>query len=148
VKEKPHPWYKRYPSDVLASTLELNAAEKGAYTVLLDLMYARQGPLPDDVHFLTKAIGCSPQAWRKIRAHLFETGKITLTDEGLLANHRVMRELAAVERSHRQGPKSAKDLEKIRESSPKDSQKIRKRFAKDSPVFEGIGAKNNDLVKK
>ena len=38
------PWYKRYPADFIAGTLQLSLDEKDAYSVVIDLLYDRGAP--------------------------------------------------------------------------------------------------------
>lgn len=78
------PWYKRYPDQFIAGTLDLTCEEKGAYSVLIDLVYARNGPVPDDPKWLCKIIGCHGHTWRSIRRKLLDKGKICIAENGLI----------------------------------------------------------------
>lgn len=91
---KGRPWYKRYPADILHGTMALNVAEKGAYNVVLDLMYDRGGPIPDDAKWLSRQCGCSMQHWRTLRASLIDLGKLSITPDGRLSNGRAVVEIA------------------------------------------------------
>lgn len=90
---KGRPWYRRYPDDFINGTLQLSLEQKGAYSVCLDLMYQRGGPIPDDPRWLARVCGCSVQLWKKIRAALIELGKLNLTEDGKLMNGRVSYEM-------------------------------------------------------
>lgn len=86
------PWYKRYPSDFLAGTMELSCEEKGAYTVVLDLMYDRGGPIPDDAQWIARVCNCSTRRWKLMRSRLIKLGKLSV-DGNLLNNKRVLSEI-------------------------------------------------------
>lgn len=81
------PWYKRFPSDFIAGTMNLTLEQKGAYSMVLDLIYDRGGPIPDDSQWIARVCGCSTRKWNKIRADLIEHGKIHVTN-GLISNFR------------------------------------------------------------
>lgn len=80
------PWYKRFPDQFLAGTMDLTCEEKGAYSVLIDLTYARNRPIPEDYKWLSKMFGCyRPSHAKRLvealvkRGHLVvETGSISL----------------------------------------------------------------------
>jgi len=86
------PWYKRYPSDFITGTLGMSLEEKGAYSILLDLIYDRGRPIPDDARYLAGVCGCSVRKWNTIRERLIETGKITCRD-GVISNSRAEKEI-------------------------------------------------------
>lgn len=75
-----HPWYRRYGSDFIAGTMGLTLEEKGAYSLVLDLIYDRGGPIPDDPRYIAGVCGCSIRKWNAIRERLIEAGKITLAE--------------------------------------------------------------------
>lgn len=81
------PWYKRFPADFIAATLSLSLEEKGAYSIVLDLLYDRGARLPDDPRWIARVCGCSTRRWNQIRAKLIEDGKLVVID-GTLTNHR------------------------------------------------------------
>jgi uncharacterized protein YdaU (DUF1376 family) len=92
------PWYKRYPSDFIAGTIGLSLEEKGAYSICLDLIYDRGGPIPDDARWIAGVCGCSVRKWVALRAALISTGKL-LADDGHLTNNRARREISALDRA-------------------------------------------------
>ena len=47
-------WYKRDPDAFFAATRTLTLEERGAYNDLLDLLYARDGEIPDKDHFMSR----------------------------------------------------------------------------------------------
>lgn len=87
-----NPWYRRYPADFINGTFGMTLEEKGAYSLILDLIYARGGPLPDDARSIAGACGCSVRKWTAIRDRLISLGKITVRD-GLISNSRADLEL-------------------------------------------------------
>jgi hypothetical protein len=46
------PWHARNHQDALDGMLMLTLEERGAYNTILDLIYSRQGPIPDDARWL------------------------------------------------------------------------------------------------
>jgi uncharacterized protein YdaU (DUF1376 family) len=91
-------WHTRYHQDALDGMLMLTLEERGAYNTCLDLIYARQGPIPDDERWLAGWMGCSVKKWRLVRATLLVKGKIAPTEHGgvaCLMNERAALELAS-----------------------------------------------------
>ena len=86
------PWYKRYGADFVHGSLGLTLEEKGAYSLCLDLIYDRGGPIPDDARWLAGVCGCSLRKWKAIRARLIAIGKLAAVD-GQLTNGRTDKEL-------------------------------------------------------
>ena len=84
-------WYKRDPSAYLAGTRELTLEERAIYGDILELLYARDGDLPDDL--VPKVCGIRPQMWRRIKAALIAKGKIAVKTDGKLTQNRVETEL-------------------------------------------------------
>ena len=60
---------------------------KGAYSILLDLIYIRDGKLPDDPHFICGHLGCSVRKWNVLRGELIDAGKIVASG-GFITNKR------------------------------------------------------------
>lgn len=85
-------WYKRFSGDFISSTALLTFEQKGAYSLLLDLMYLRGESIPDQPQEISKIIGVSVRKWKGLRADLIAAGKI-YEKEGNLNNDRVSREL-------------------------------------------------------
>ena len=123
------PWYKRYPSDFVSGTFRLTAEEKGVYAVLLDLMYDRGTPIPDDAQELGRVCGCSTRRFKQVRDKLASEGKITLKD-GCISNNRFEKQVKKEEIEHR----------KLSENAAKSHLKRRENEVEES--------KNNDLEKK
>jgi uncharacterized protein YdaU (DUF1376 family) len=85
-----------YPSDWLAGTRGMTAAEMGVYITLIAMMYERAGPVDGkDNAKLARLCGTSASALRGILDRLISDGKITETD-GFLFNRRAELEIKNV----------------------------------------------------
>jgi uncharacterized protein YdaU (DUF1376 family) len=93
-------WYKRCGADFIHGTMMLTLEEKGAYSLCLDLIYDRGGPIPDDARWLSGVCGVSMRKWSALRDRLVSLGKLTASD-GLLSNLRADFELVSAELSSR-----------------------------------------------
>ncbi|TCD00714.1 DUF1376 domain-containing protein [Erythrobacteraceae bacterium CFH 75059] len=117
-------WHKRYHSDALAGMLTLTLEERGAYQTILDLIYDRGGPVPDNERLLSGYMGCSIRKWRTLRASLIAAGKLALID-GYLTNFRAEKEIENALKTARKhaengakgGRKSAENREKSNENN-------------------------------
>ena len=72
------PWYKRYPSDFIQGTVGLSLEEKGAYSLILDLIYDKGAPIVDDARYLAGICNVSLRKWAAIRERLIFAKKITV----------------------------------------------------------------------
>ena len=88
------PWYKRFGSDFVFGTMGLTLEQRGAYSIIIDLIHDRGQPIPDDARFMSGILGVSMRKWRSIRDVLIEAGKIYEAD-GFLSNERCDRDLAS-----------------------------------------------------
>lgn len=86
------PYYKAYPADFLRGTVGMGLEEKGAYRILLDLIYQQGGELADDPHYISGNLGCSVRKWKTIREKLISRGKI-VAENGIISNFRARKEL-------------------------------------------------------
>ena len=93
-------WYKRCGADFIHGTMMLSLEEKGAYSLCLDLIYDRGGPIPDDARWLSGVCGVSLRKWGVLRERLVSLGKLTAAD-GLLSNSRANLELVSAEKHTR-----------------------------------------------
>lgn len=76
------PFFQFYPSDWLAGTRGLTAAETGIYITLIAMMYEREAPLSMDNARLARLCGSTASAFEKAVSSLIEQGKIINTDGG------------------------------------------------------------------
>lgn len=139
------PWYRRYPGDFIGGTLQLTLEEKGAYSIALDLMYQRGGPIPDDPQWIARVCGCPVQRWKKIRARLIEVGKLNLTDDGRLANGRATYEMQRDR--NRSAVQSARGRKGGRPPTAENLQKTSKLFESFLPDFPTEGNEIKGLEK-
>lgn len=86
------PWHARYHSDALAGYMPLTLELRGAYTTLLDLMYDRWEPLPDNERLMAGYLGVSVRKWRAVRRALLDAGKIHVTEDRRISNRRFEKE--------------------------------------------------------
>jgi len=73
-------WYKRDPEKALNGMMGLSLDERGAYNTVLDLIYHRDGKLPDDDRFLAGYMGVDVRVWRRIKARLIGLEKLSVID--------------------------------------------------------------------
>ncbi len=81
------PYYKRFPRDFLDGTIGMTLEEKGAYGIVLDLIYMRDGSLEDDHRYIAGHLGCSVRCWISVRDRLISRGKLKL-ENGIISNSR------------------------------------------------------------
>jgi uncharacterized protein YdaU (DUF1376 family) len=118
------PWYRRFPDNFIAGTVGLTLEEKGAYSLVLDLMYVRGGPVPDEPRYIAGVCNCSVRKWNAIRQRLLDLGKIQVVD-GYLTNHRAEEEIEiagkisreASENGAKGGIKSAEIRAKVKKNN-------------------------------
>lgn len=109
------PYYQRYPRDFFEGTAGMDLEVKGAYGLLLDLIYLQGGRLIDDPRFIAGHLGCSVKKWNALRAAILKTGKVFVTD-GYLGNDKADKLLDATksyqskQREKRLGKSKNKDL--------------------------------------
>jgi uncharacterized protein YdaU (DUF1376 family) len=118
------PWYRRFPDNFIAGTVGLSLEEKGAYSLLLDLMYVRGGPVPDEPRYIAGVCNCSVRKWNAIRQRLIDLGKIAVVG-GCLTNHRAEEELETARKISREasenGAKGGNKSAEKRAASSKDN---------------------------
>lgn len=96
------PWYRRFPDNFLGGINGMTLEEKGAYGVVIDMIYQRGGPIADEPRYIAGICNCSVRKWNAIRARLIELGKLVVID-GHLMNERAGIEIekaAKVAREH------------------------------------------------
>ena len=80
-------WYKRDPDAALAGMAMLTLEECGAYNLVLDLIYSREGNLKDDDAEMSRLLRCDIRVWRRIRRRLIDLEKVYLQG-GIIRNRR------------------------------------------------------------
>jgi uncharacterized protein YdaU (DUF1376 family) len=73
-------YYRRYPDAALAGMVMLTLEETGAYNIIIDMLYSRDGRLPDDDSMLCTALHCHGNKWHALKRRLIAKGKIWLAD--------------------------------------------------------------------
>ncbi|MFE3836904.1 DUF1376 domain-containing protein [Pseudogemmobacter sonorensis] len=96
------PYYPRYTRNFLDATTGWSLELKGAYSIILDLIYLHDGDLPDDPHFIAGNLGCSVRKWNQIRADLIARKKLILRlsqdNLGIISNKRADKEAEKLRR--------------------------------------------------
>lgn len=111
------PYYKAYPRDFIEGTIGMPFELKGAYRLVLDLIYMQGGNLPDDARYISGLLGCTVRKWNSLRDQLVEMDKIQVNGE-CLTNYRAVIELETLaklqdkQRENGSQPKKNKDLAK------------------------------------
>jgi uncharacterized protein YdaU (DUF1376 family) len=80
-------WHKRDHNAALRGMMALTLEERGAYTTLLDLIYAHDGEIADNETEIVAWLRVDLRRWRRIRAMLLSVGKLYVRD-GYLRNER------------------------------------------------------------
>ena len=81
------PYYKAYPRDFIEGTIGMDFELKGAYRLVLDLIYMQGGQLADDARYISGLLGCTLKKWNSLRSKLIEMGK---TEDDVMA---ILREI-------------------------------------------------------
>lgn len=87
-------WYKRDPAAALNGMMELDLQERGAYNTVLDLIYSRDGNLPDDDRFIAGWLRVDVRVWKRIKSTLVDREKLYV-EAGFLRNERADVEVLA-----------------------------------------------------
>jgi hypothetical protein len=77
-------WYPRYADAALVGMRPLNDEQYRAYNVILDLLYSRDGSVPDNERFMCSHLDWDPRKWRRVRGELLALGKIKLEGNFLI----------------------------------------------------------------
>lgn len=113
------PYYRAYPRDFIEGTIGMSFELKGAYRLVLDLIYMQGGRLPDDARYISGLLGCSIRKWKSLRDELVAMNKLTVSGE-FLTNYRAEKELETLgklqdkQRENAAGPRKNKSLQKPR----------------------------------
>lgn len=91
------PYFKMYPHAFLDGVQGMGAELIGAYTVLLTLIYARNGRSVRDDRHLAGILGCHILTAKSLTDKLIAAGKVSVDADGRLFNSRADEELAVKE---------------------------------------------------
>lgn len=107
-------FYKRDPDAAIAGMNQLTFAQRGAYNSLLDLLYSRDGDVPDDDAIVARMIGAHWREWGRLKRELISAGKIWCEGGRLCAN-RVQETLReAADFSHNQRRRATERWQKYK----------------------------------
>jgi uncharacterized protein YdaU (DUF1376 family) len=79
-------WYARDPLRALEGMAELTLEEVGAYNLLIDHAYCRDGDLPDNQAMISRMLRCHWRTWRAIKDRLLEKDKIRIEGGKIIPN--------------------------------------------------------------
>ena len=102
------PYVRWFPSDYLAAIRGMRSNEVGIYTILLNEMYERCEPLPNNVEMLSRRCGTSKAIFKSVLKMLIAEKKIIVIDEKLW-NKRVEKEFK-FRRTRSQSSKRAAEI--------------------------------------
>ena len=91
-------FYYHDPDAALNGMAELNLEQRGAYYSILDLLYSRDGIVPDDDRAVARMIRVHWRTWRSLKKQLMAAGKLRVTIDGLLDANRVSDTLKSASR--------------------------------------------------
>lgn len=143
-------WYPRNPSKFLGGTMGMPFETKGAYSIVIDLIWDHDGKLPDDARYIAGVLACSVRRWNLIRADLLKREKLVVEGEFLRnppADRMIARRVAngllpASEKTRDLGIKTDVDSGK-----PKDNSEIISRSSRDkSDLLTPAPIENKDLA--
>lgn len=123
------PWYRCFPRDFNEGMIGLTLEERGAYTTIVNLIYSRGGPVPDEAGYFRALLCCSAKTWTKVRAALIVKRKlfeVNYNGDPCLMNRRAADEIAT----------SEKKSEKFSESGRRGGQNSRTRANENNDVAE------------
>ena len=89
-------WYPRYGSDFVGGVVGLGPERIGALSIILDLIYDRGGPVPNDARWIGGILGCSTRRARSLIDQLIEREKLFVDGGGRLSNLRAETELQII----------------------------------------------------
>lgn len=118
------PYYKAYPRDFLDGTVGMPLELKGAYRLVLDLIYMCGGELVDDPRFISGHLGCSVRAWNGYRKDLIARGKISVENE-IISNFRADKEMIIT--------RSFQDKQRVNASETRKNKGLTSAVAKPKP---------------
>jgi hypothetical protein len=93
------PWYKAEPRAFFDATRGWSNELKANYRLIIDLIYAHDGALPDDERWVAGELGCDVRVWRRLRIALIERDKLYVAD-GCLRNPRADKEVTSALAKH------------------------------------------------
>lgn len=77
-------FYMRDAALAIEGMQGLTLEQVGAYNLLLDHLYCRDGILPNDDELIRAMLDLDPRHWRRLKRELMAAGKIRITTDGLI----------------------------------------------------------------
>lgn len=108
MTQKRMAWYKAYPRDFFEGTVGMSADLKGAYRLVLDLIYLHGGQCPDDAAYISMMLGMSRQKWVAIRKKLIDMPGKLKVGGGCISNYRADEEVSASHESSKRQSAAAR----------------------------------------
>lgn len=111
---------------------------KGAYRLVLDLIYMHGGNLPDDARYISGLLGCTLRKWESIRRALIDAHKLVVSG-AFLSNYRADKELETLaklqekQRENGAKPKNNRHLQKPRLNQSESDTDIKKDILSEYP---------------
>src|SRR5215469_15857876 len=84
-------FYRRDPHLALEGMAELTLEQIGAYNLIIDLLYARDGIVFDDDAKIAHMLHRDVRTWRRLKHELMAAGKMRVTLDGRLTANGVDR---------------------------------------------------------
>jgi len=82
-------FYKCDPVAFLEGTSELTLRQCGAYARLINLLYCRDGIVPDNDYLVARMLNLEIRTWRTVKAELHTLGKVWTGPDGYLKTPRL-----------------------------------------------------------
>lgn len=126
------PFIHWYTSDFLNACVDLECEVVGAYTIILNLMADKGGPIDDDPRWLARRCNLTTTRMRRIRNHLVESGKLSVRN-GMLGNAKMLREIRRRDGKSNQASDAAKARWKKYRAENKPQLPFEENFSSSSP---------------
>jgi uncharacterized protein YdaU (DUF1376 family) len=113
------PWVKWFPEKYLNGIRGLDLEVIGLYSIILNMIYDNEGPIPDDRRRLGMIVGMRAVALNRLIETLVDAGKLIIAD-GVISNPRAEEEItkrrAVVARLRENGEKNRQNADTERDS--------------------------------
>jgi len=126
-------WYARYPQDFIMGTIGMDLETRGAYSLILDLIYDRDGRVPDEPRWIAGVLNVSVRKWNTIRQTLLDEDKISV-ENGYITNFRADYE---IEKSRKLAEKRAENGAKGGNKTAEKTRKPQKPAKKPEATLPG-----------
>jgi uncharacterized protein YdaU (DUF1376 family) len=138
------PWHKRFHGDAITGYMGLSLEERGAYSTLLDYLYDRRAPLPENMRLLAGYLDVSVRKAEAVIQGLIQKGKLYRREDGTISNRRFDQELENDVRSadhmaeigSRGGRKSSESKKKHSENNVGGKRAVKPRSSNPEPELK------------